>query len=150
MFYDQLQLAKKFDLPVILHLREAYCEGLDILSNYLSPYHPIHLHCFTEEYSVALDFIQRFPNLKIGITGLVNFKSADCVRKVAKWLPMEKVLLETDAPYFGKNRNEISLPQDIFYVAEELGRLRSKPTEWVLQQNIENSREIYRKFFLRT
>jgi len=62
--------------------------------------HKIHLHCFTESFTVAQMWFSVFPNLKIGLTPLVTFPSAKNTHNVARRVPLDKLLLETDSPYF--------------------------------------------------
>lgn len=60
----------------------------------------IHCHCFTSNYDSALKWTSRFENLFIGLTPLVTYRSAVDTHEVARLLPLDKLLLETDAPYF--------------------------------------------------
>lgn len=60
----------------------------------------IHCHCFTNSYSNAKLWINEFPNLYIGVTPLVTYRSATPTHDLARKLPLNKLLLETDAPYF--------------------------------------------------
>ena len=150
VFMQQLKLANKWDLPVILHFRDSYKKGLDILKNVINPLTPLHVHCFTSDWNTAQDFLANFPNVFFGFTGLITYPSAEETRSVVSKIPMERILLETDSPFFKmakSNSRSISLPQDIPIIGEELGKLKRKGLNDVLTQNIVNSKKVYSKYF---
>jgi len=93
--YDQLDLADELGMPVVFHCREAYPELLGILES--RPVRPYLFHCFSgnredAERAVAL-------GCYFGIDGPITYKESDQLRELAKWLPLDKLVLETDSPY---------------------------------------------------
>lgn len=150
VFAKQLEIANGMDLPVVLHFRDSYQKGLDILKRVLNPLTPLHVHCFTSDWKMAQDFMCHFRNISFGFTGLITYPSAENARSVVKKIPHEFLLLETDAPFFNmpkSNSRSISLPQDIPIIGEELGKLKGKGLDTILTQNIVNSKKIYSKYF---
>ena len=71
--------------------------------------HKIHCHCFTASYTSAVKWMSLFPNLFIGLTPLVTYRSAVETHDVATRMPLDKLLLETDAPYFLPRGFDVSL-----------------------------------------
>ena len=150
VFMQQLELANKMDLPVILHFRESYRKGLDILKNVINPLTPLHVHCFTSDWNTAQDFLANFRNVFFGFTGLITYPSAEETRAIVSKLPIERILLETDSPFFKmakSNSRSFSLPQDIPIIGTELGELKRKGVNDILTQNIANSKKVYSKYF---
>lgn len=151
VFAKQLEIANGMDLPVVLHFRDSYTKGLDILKTVLNPLTPIHVHCFTSDWNMAQDFMSNFKNCYFGFTGLITYPSAENVRSVVTKIPHEFLLLETDAPFFNmskSNSRSISLPQDIPIIGAELMKLKGGTNlDDVLTQNIVNSKKVYSKFF---
>ena len=149
VFAKQLEIANGMDLPVVLHFRDSYKKGLDILKRTLNPLTPIHVHCFTSDWNMAQDFMGNFKNVYFGFTGLITYPSAEDVRSVVTKIPHEFLLLETDAPFFNMSKSRsISLPQDIPIIGEELGKLKGGMNlDDILTQNIVNSKKVYSEFF---
>lgn len=77
-----------------------YWTFLLFVVQYVPRDHKIHCHCFTTHYRSALEWTSRFPNLFIGLTPLVTYHSAVEIHEVAQQLELDRLLLETDAPYF--------------------------------------------------
>lgn len=140
-FISQLNLAKEFDLPVIVHDREAHGDTLSILKTY-KPKGV--LHCFSGSVEMAQEIIKL--GMYIGVGGVITFKNAKNLPDVVKALPLDRILLETDAPYlapvpFRSKRNDSSL---IPYIAEKIGDVKGISKEEVLKITRENA---FRLFF---
>ncbi|KAI9208855.1 uncharacterized protein BJ171DRAFT_487503 [Polychytrium aggregatum] len=99
VFRRQLELAVQLDKPLVIHTREADEDTFEIMDSVLPKAHKIHVHCFTGSAEFAQRLLGRFDNLYIGFTGVITFNSADPIREAVKVVPLEKILLETDAPY---------------------------------------------------
>jgi len=153
-FRRHLELALKYRLPIILHIRDATEDGLQALKSVGVPSdYPIHLHCFTSSLEVASMWLSSYSELKIGVTGLITYPQAWQLRKVVKEIPLTKLLLETDAPYFLPHKaltrvHNCSFPGHVFHVAAAVAEVKGVSLIEVLQQNLKNSQLIYRKFFL--
>ena len=140
-FIRQILLAKELGLPVIVHDREAHGDTLEILKEY-TPKGV--LHCFSGSTEMAKEIIKL--GMYIGVGGVVTFKNAKNLPEVIENIPLDRILLETDAPYlapvpFRSKRNDSSL---IPYIAEKIGDIKGISKEQVLKITKENA---YRLFF---
>ena len=151
-FAAQVELALKLKLPLVLHIREAEEEGRQVLREVGVPKDwPIHRHCFTEGWAVAVTWLRLYPCSMLGLTGVVTFQTAGPVHEVARRLPLQHLLLETDAPYFlpsGVTRQSYShsfaQPGHVIHVAAQIAALRKIPTVAVLRANKENIQKCYK------
>ncbi|MBQ0160056.1 MAG: TatD family hydrolase [Bacteroidales bacterium] len=125
----QMQWAQQLNLPVCLHVRKAYNELFHILRNINQPQYRGVLHCFGGSVQEALHAVDL--GFHIGIGGVVTFKNAT-LAEVAKAVPLDRILLETDAPYLAPvphrgHRNESAY---IPLIADKIAQLRGiSPTE---------------------
>ena len=145
----QLELAVQLDKPVILHCRDAEEDLFDILSSTVPRQWRIHLHCFTGSLEMARKFLRTFQNLFIGVCGNVTYDSTR-VRTLAAGLPLDRLLLETDAPYMVPRNlpqhlrsNKFSHPSFAFYTAREIAKVRHTNVADVLKSMRENTRLMY-------
>ncbi|XP_051838102.1 putative deoxyribonuclease TATDN2 isoform X2 [Antechinus flavipes] len=106
VFERQLQLAVALKKPLVIHCREADEDLLSIMKKFVPVDYKIHRHCFTGSYSVIEPLLKHFPNLSVGFTALVTYSSAWEVRETLKQIPLERVIVETDAPYFLPRQNQ--------------------------------------------
>ena len=145
----QLQLVVPFGKPLILHCRDAEQDLFQILAEKLPRDWFIHLHCFTGKPHVATQFMEHFPNLYLGVCGNVTNPRQVNMRTVASSVPLERLLIETDAPYHvpsnlpraGWCRN--SHPALAFYVAKEISNIRKTDLNEILKVIRSNTRTIY-------
>ena len=152
VFAGQLKIALKFKLPLVLHIRDAEADGYSVLKAAgVPPTWPIHRHCFTGDWSTAATWLDQYPGSKIGVTGLVTYKEAVRVHEVVRNIPLNRLLLETDAPYFlptGIDRSlypwTCALPGHVLHVAAQVAALKGVQLRDVLEQNLRNVKEIYR------
>ena len=94
---QQFELAARLNLPVNIHLRDAWEDFLAILKDCAGLHLRGNLHCFTASYEIY-EQANRYGDFSVGIGGVVTFKNAG-IAKVLERIPLEKILLETDAPY---------------------------------------------------
>ena len=139
-FIKQILLAKEFSLPVIVHDREAHGDTLEILKEY-KPKGV--LHCFSGSTEMAKEILKL--GMYIGVGGVVTFKNAKNLPEVIENTPLDKILLETDAPYlapvpFRSKRNDSSL---IPYIAEKIGDIKGKSKEEILKITRENAIRLF-------
>ncbi|MFL2105258.1 TatD family hydrolase [Desemzia sp. FAM 23991] len=142
-FRRQIRVAKELKLPVSIHNREATEDVYKILKEeHIEDIGGI-MHSFGE----STDWMERFLDLgmHISLSGVVTFKNAPEVREVAKAVPFDKLLIETDAPYlapmpFRGKRNE---PAYVKYVAEEVAKQRGITYEEVGQQTTANANRLF-------
>lgn len=140
VFEAQLELANKLKLPVTVHDREAHGDTLAILKKY-KPKGIV--HCFSGSVEMALDIVKL--GMYIGIGGVITFKNARKLVEVVQKIPLEHIVLETDAPYlspvpFRGKRCDSSMIQ---YTAQKIAEILNKPVEQVLQMTCRNAFEVY-------
>lgn len=149
IFAHQLQLGVALGKPLVLHCRDAEEDLLRILSAHVPSDWKIHLHCFTGKPNTAFRFLRQFPNLHIGITGSVTYDNSYNVRNIARSVPLERLLVETDAPYNTPRnlpragRCRFSHPAHAYYVAKEIANLKGVELREVLWQVRENTANLY-------
>jgi len=110
----------------------------------------MHYHCFNGSVEQAEQWLQDYPASKIGLTGLITFPNARQVHEVAQHVPLEKILLETDAPYFlppavlkSSYQYNFSQPGHVVHVAAQVAALRGIPLSEVLRANMKNIQAVY-------
>lgn len=141
VFAAQLSLAKELDLPVCVHDRDAHADVLELLREY-RPQGV--LHCFSGSLEMAREILDL--GMYIGIGGAVTFKNAKKVLRVAAGIPLDRLLLETDAPYMAPEphrgrRNDSSL---IPHTAAKIAELRGITIREVLEASNRNIRRLFR------
>ena len=141
LFIKQLNLARKHNLPVVIHSREAALDTFEILKDYEDLKKV--MHC----YSYSLDMAYRFINIgcTLGIGGVLTFKNAKNIKEVVENIPLEKIVLETDSPYLTPEpfRGTSNQPHNIIYVAEKIAELKNIDIEKVYDITTKNACEIY-------
>lgn len=141
-FRRQIGLARALGLPVIVHSRDAHDDVLRILAEE-GPVEGV-MHCFSADERVAEAALAL--GLHISFSGTVTFKNAAVTKEVARRVPLERLLVETDCPFlsphpFRGRRNE---PARVVLVAEEIARLRGLPVEALSRRVEENARRLFR------
>jgi TatD DNase family protein len=141
-FRRQIQLAKKYKLPIVIHCREAFDEIFEILEEEKSADLFGIFHCFSGTYEQALQAISY--NMKLGIGGVVTFKNGK-IDQFINQIDLSHIVLETDSPYlapipFRGKRNESSY---ILNVVDKLAALYGLSSEEIAIQTTENSKAIF-------
>jgi len=141
-FRKQLQLAVELNLPVILHSREAETDTLNILQDFPVPSHGV-AHSFTSSIEMARTLVEM--GWYLGINGIVTFKNAEDLRKVVRWLPLERLLLETDSPFLAPIpfRGKPNKPAHIPAIATFIAELREISLEELAQQTTANAQRLF-------
>ena len=142
-FREQLALAGKLDLPIVIHSREAEDEALAIVREVGLPVRGGVMHCFPGGPDLARQALDL--GLYIGITGVVTFPKAQAMRDVAAFVPADRLLIETDAPYLAPvplrgKRNEPSL---LPYVVRAVADARGMTESDVAGLTTRNARELF-------
>ncbi len=130
----QMNLAKELNMPVIIHDRDAHKDTLDIMKEF--PEVKGIVHCFSGSVEFAKECIKL--GYYIGFTGVVTFKNARKVIEVAKEIPLDRMLVETDAPFMAPvpNRGKRNRSDYIKYIIEKIAEIRSiDPEELNIQLN---------------
>ena len=139
-FRAQLELANRLSLPVVVHDREAHEDTL----RFLQEYRPAGVvHCFSGSVEMARELLKL--GLYIGIGGVVTFKNARKTVEVAAEIPLDRLLLETDAPYLAPVplRGQRCDSAMIRYTADTIAALRGISIEKLLDVTAENARRLY-------
>jgi TatD DNase family protein len=141
-FRKQLQLAVELNLPVILHSREAETDTLNILQEFPVPSHGV-AHSFTSSIEMARTLVDM--GWYLGINGIVTFKNAEDLRKVVRWLPLDRLLLETDSPFLAPIpfRGKPNKPAHIPAIATFIAELREISLEELAQQTTANAQRLF-------
>eukprot|EP01080_Neovahlkampfia_damariscottae_P011342 gene11342-4510_t len=148
-FTRQLQLAVQYKKPVVIHSRDAFEDTLEIMVKNLPSDWKIHFHCFTYEGKVGIDISEKlqknFKNLYFGFTGAITFKKSDALRQVLNHIPLDRILLETDAPYMapGKYRGGICHPGMIPVIAMTICDVKQLNFSDVIHKTFENTKQLY-------
>eukprot|EP01105_Mastigella_eilhardi_P009261 TRINITY_DN2197_c0_g1_i3.p1 TRINITY_DN2197_c0_g1~~TRINITY_DN2197_c0_g1_i3.p1 ORF type:complete len:321 (+),score=68.13 TRINITY_DN2197_c0_g1_i3:28-963(+) len=131
--------------PLVLHTRDADEATLRILSEGLPSDYPIHLHCYTGAAPYAITMLDRFPQLKIGFTGMITFKNASKTREAVAVVPMDRLLLETDGPFMAPLpfRGATAHPGHIPLVAAEVARVKGVTQREVIEAAGRNTAQLY-------
>jgi TatD DNase family protein len=144
-FIAHLQAAGRAELPVIVHTRDAREDTIALIREHGSREHAGVLHCFTESWEMARAALDL--NFYISLSGIVTFKNAEALRDVARQVPLERLLVETDSPYLAPMpyRGKPNIPAYVREVAEFVAELRGMPYEQLAEITTENFYRLFRK-----
>jgi len=142
-FRAHIQAAREVNKPLIIHTREAGDDTLGILREEGEGLVRGVMHCFTE----TLEFARASIDLGffISFSGIITFKNAQEIRDVAKVVPLESILIETDSPYLAPvpNRGKTNEPSYVRYVLEEVARVKELPIDVVAQATTQNLHRLF-------
>ncbi len=149
-FIEQLNFAKENKLPVVLHARgsqqdsqDAYLDMLEILRE--QNFNHGVIHCFSANSDIAKKFVEL--GFFIGFTGLITFKNKALneLREVVKELPLEKILVETDAPFLAPDphRGQLCLPEYVELVAEKVAQIKQIDIQTVQEKTTQNFNTLF-------
>ena len=142
VFSKQLLLAVELNLPVIMHSREAETDTLNILQEIPVP--PLGVaHSFTSSFEMAKTLVEM--GWYLGINGIVTFKNAEDLREVVSWLPLDRLLLETDSPFLAPIpfRGKPNKPAYIPAIATFIAELRGISLEQLSEQTSANAQRLF-------
>lgn len=142
-FERQIALAKALDLPFIVHQRDAADDALDILRTTNPPHRGV-MHCFIGGLDLAEACLDL--GLDLGLGGAVTFRKAKALHEVARSVPLDRIVLETDAPFMtpSPHRGERNEPAYVRLVAERLVELRDLPLESIAEVTSANAERLLR------
>lgn len=142
-FEAQLEVAKKYKLPVIIHCREAFADLFASIRKVgLGPAGGV-MHCFTGGAPDAKGAIDL--GLKISFSGILTFKNAEPLREAARAIPLSEIVLETDCPYLAPipNRGKPNEPSFLPHTGKFLAQTLGLPPEKVAQATTANARKLF-------
>lgn len=142
-FRTHIQAAKRVKKPLIVHTRQARKDTLEILRNEQADRIGGVMHCFTEDWEMAKAALDL--NFYISFSGIVTFKNAIEIQEVAKKVPLDRLLIETDSPYLAPNpyRGRPNEPAYVKYVAEFIAELRGIPVQELAARTTENFYKLF-------
>ena len=140
IFVKQLEIAKRLDMPVVIHSREASADTLDILNEY-KPRGV--LHCFSGSAETAREVVKL--GLYIGCTGVLTFKNAKKARAACEAVPIDRLLLETDCPYMAPvpHRGERCDSSMLKFTAAAMAEIKGVSTEEMIEIARENGERLF-------
>lgn len=139
---NQLEIARRHNFPVILHVRQAHADALAILRDF--PELRCVVHCFTGSPAECRQWLDR--GAYIGITGIVTYKNAADVQASAQLIPEDRLLIETDAPYLSPEpvrKLKPNQPAHLLHTAQFLATLRGTNFDTLCQQTTENVARLF-------
>ena len=130
-FRTHIRAARECAMPLVIHTRSAAADTLAIMREERAAEAGGVMHCFTESWEVAQGALDL--GFHISFSGIVTFKNAQEIKDVARRVPLDRMLIETDSPYLAPVpfRGKLNEPAYVRYVAEEIARLRDMPLEEV-------------------
>ena len=143
VFEQQLEIAVQMGKPVVIHNREADEDVIAILERWHSRLNGGVFHCFSSEWSIARRVLDL--GFHLGFTGIVTFKNAPTLHEVARQCPLDRMLIETDAPYLAPvpHRGKQNEPSFVPYVAAKIAELKNLSREEVGEKTTANARALF-------
>ena len=141
-FRAQMELARELKLPAIVHEREAHEDGLQVVKDF--PEVTGVFHCYSGSAEMAKILVDK--GWYIGFTGVLTFKNARKAVEVAKAIPLDRLVLETDCPYMSPEpfRGKRNDPGKLYRMAERLAEIKELPLEEIHRITLENGKRLYR------
>lgn len=142
-FRKQLQLAKEVDLPVVIHSRDASEEVYNIIESEQDGTLRGVMHCFSESPEMAQKYLDL--GFYISLSGTVTFNNARVPKEVAKMVPIDRLMIETDSPYLTPepNRGKRNEPAYVRYVAGEVADLRGISYQELVKETTKNTERLF-------
>lgn len=143
-FERQMELAKELKLPSVIHSRDAAADTLDMIKSAKLSESGGVIHCFSYEKEMAKTYVDM--GFYLGIGGVITFKNARKLKEVVAYIPIEYLVLETDAPYLSPepNRGKRNTSLNIPYIAENIALIKGMEYNEVLRITNENAKKLYR------
>lgn len=143
-FERQLSLADKTGLPIIVHSRDAAKDTLEILKGWQQRKTAGVIHCYSYTKELAREYLNM--DYYFGIGGVITFKNARKLVEAVEYIPMDRILLETDCPYLAPEpyRGKRNQSSYINYAAQKVAEIKNLSKEEVLAQTMRNAKDFYR------
>ena len=140
VFLKQIEIAKKYDKPIVIHARDAYEDTYNILKE--AKHYGI-MHC----YSGSVEMAERYVKIGfiISLAGPVTFKNAKVPKEVARAIGIDHLLIETDCPYLTPHpfRGKLNEPANVVYIAQEVAKLKNMEIEDVARITTFNAKKVF-------
>ena len=143
-FRTHIRAARQAHKPLVIHTRAAAADTIGIMREERAGEPGGVMHCFTETWEVARAALDL--GFHISFSGIVTFKNAQALKEVARRVPLDRMLIETDSPYLAPvpYRGKTNEPAYVPYVAEEIARLTGTPLETVARETSANFFRLFR------
>ena len=144
LFIKQLEIAKKYNKPVVVHSRDSIEDTYNILKEYNLKGS---IHCFSSSKEMALKFIDL--GYKIGVGGVITFKNGKKLREVVENIEINDILLETDGPFLSPEpfRGKRNVPANVYYVAKKIAEIKGKSIDEIIKKTNNNAKMIFNHQF---
>lgn len=142
-FIRQLKLAREVKLPVVIHSRDAAMDTLDIMKEQRAEEIGGVIHCFSYGVEMAREYLNM--GFYLGIGGVLTFQNAKKLKEVVAYMPMERIVLETDCPYLSPapNRGKRNSSLNLSYVAEAISGIKEITPQEVIAITNRNAKKMY-------
>lgn len=139
----QFELATRHDLPLIIHTRDARDATLEFMKS--EGIGRAVMHCFSEDFDFAQELMDFSSEIYFSFSGIVTYKNAAKVQEAAKNIPLDRILVETDAPYLAPQpvRGQVCEPAFTRFTLEKIAELRGVSPGEIEDRIYENSRRFY-------
>lgn len=143
-FERQIALAKEVDLPIIYHSREAAEDTMKIIRDTKAYECGGVIHCYSYSKEMAKEYVKM--GYFIGVGGVVTFKNGRKLKETVETISLEHIVLETDCPYLSPepNRGKRNDSSNLFFVADEIARIKGMTREEVIEITENNAKRLYR------
>ncbi|GAB4232191.1 MAG: TatD family hydrolase [Chlamydiales bacterium] len=143
LFKKYLHLALECQLPVIVHCRDAFEDFFSIVDMEYSLEKKGVLHCFTGTFEEAEELVKR--GWYVSLSGIITFKRSEELRRVAQWIPLDHLLVETDTPYLApqKYRGKTNQPAYIVETIQCIAEQKGISADEVIQATAQNARRLF-------
>lgn len=142
-FISQMQLAKEVNKPIIIHSRDAARDTITLMKEAKAEEIPGVVHCYSYTKESAREYLQM--GYYFGIGGVLTFKNAKKLKEAVAYIPLDRILLETDSPYLapepfrGKRNSSLYLP----YVVSEMASIKGISEEEIIRITTENTKQLF-------
>lgn len=140
IFIKQIEIAKKYQKPIVIHARDAYEDTYNILKQ--TAHYGI-MHCYSGSVEMAKRYID--IGFEISLAGPVTFKNAKVPKEVAQSIDIEHLMIETDCPYLTPHpfRGKLNEPANVVYIAQEIAKLKNMEIEDVARITTFNAKKMF-------
>lgn len=142
VFVEQLDLAKRLRLPVVIHMRDAERDLIEVLRSF-DPAHPVLLHCFDGTRDLLALALER--GYLLGVGGLATRAKSTCLRELIKLAPLDQLVLETDSPYLvpSRQKERRNQPANVAMIARFVAELISQTPEAIARITTRNAERFF-------
>lgn len=143
-FIEQIKLANEYDLPIIIHTREAVSDTIDILKNKQKALNAGVFHCCPLNRELVKEALKL--GYYISFAGPITFKNSKNAAEIIEMVPLDKILIETDSPYLSPepNRGKRNDSRNVKYMAQKIAEVKQMPLEEIARITYENANRVFK------